>query len=212
LALPDAPGEHGKVTKKGAGKFLINGTTTFTGPIAVEKGEVELGGGGMVTLQGGVQIDGIGLLDLHNRNQDFALGAGSVSRVDGTVQLASGKALIVTNTASLSGTGTVERVTLQSGAILAKDKATGASLLRIASLTMAPGATVALTGYTEAEFRAGIAFVNGTNLSVPRGSQMTFTLNGVVHDYVAVRTIPDGSGGYQIVAYAYTPGTMVRVL
>jgi autotransporter-associated beta strand protein len=212
LALPDAPGEHGKVTKKGAGKFLINGTTTFTGPIAVEKGEVEVGGGGMVTLQGGVQVDGVGLLDLHNRNQDFTLGAGSASRVDGTVQLATGKALIVPGTASLSGTGTVERVTLQSGSTLAKDKATGAALLHIANLTMATGTTVALTGYTEAEFKAGIAIVNGTTLSVPRGSQMTFTLNGVARDYVALRTVPDGAGGYQVVAYSFIPGTLVRVL
>ena len=212
LALPDAPAEHGKVTKKGAGKFLINGTTTFTGPIAVQQGEVELGSSGMVTLQGGVQIDGVGLLDLHNRNQDFTLGAGSASRVDGTVQLASGKALIVPGTASLSGTGTVERVTLQSGSILAKDKTTGASLLHVANLTMAPGAAVALTGYTEAEFKAGIAFVNGTNLSVPRGSQMTFTLNGVVHDSVGLKTTPDGAGGYQISAYTFIPGTLILAL
>ena len=212
LALPDAPGEHGKLTKKGAGKFLINGTTTFTGPIAVEKGEIEVGGGGMVTLQGGVQIDGVGLLDLHNRNQDFTLGAGSASRVDGTVQLATGKALIVPGTASLSGTGTVERVTLQSGSTLAKDKTTGVSLLHIANLTMATGTKVALTGYSEAEFKAGIAIVNGANLSVPRGSQMTFTLNGVARDYVALRTVPDGAGGYQIVAYSFIPGTLVRVL
>ena len=211
LVLPDAPGEHGKLTKKGAGKFLINGTTTFTGPLAVEKGEVEVGGSGMVTLQGGVQIDGIGLLDLHNRNQDFTLGAGSASRVDGAVQLASGKALIVPGTASLSGTGTVERVTLQSGSILSKNKATGASLLHIANLTMAPGATVALTGYTEAEFRAGVTFVNGTSLNLPRASQMTFTLNGVVCDHVGLITTPDGAGGYQISAYTFISGTLMRV-
>ncbi len=212
LALPDASGEHGKLTKKGLGKFLVNGTTSFTGPIAVERGEVELGGGGMVTLQGGVQIDGLGLLDLHNRNQDFTLGAGSASRVDGTVQLASGKALIVPGTASLGGTGTLERVTLQSGSILAKDKTTGTALLHIANLTMEPGAKVALAGYTEAEFRAGITFVNGTSLSMPSAGQMTFTLDGVVHDYVALRTLPDGAGGYQVSAFAFIPGTLIRVL
>ena len=211
LELPDAPGEHGKLTKKGVGKFLVNGTTSFTGPVAVERGEVELGGSGLVTLQGGVQIDGAGLLDLHNRNQDFTLGIGSASRVDGTVQLAAGKALIVPGTASLSGTGTVERVTLQSGSILAKDKATGSALLRIANLTMAQGATVALTGYTEAEFREGIPFVNGANLNVPRANQMTFTLNGVVYDHVGLKTMPDGAGGYQLSAYSFNAGTLMRV-
>jgi T5SS/PEP-CTERM-associated repeat protein/autotransporter-associated beta strand protein len=212
LALPDAPGEHGKLTKKGEGKFLINGATTFTGPIAIEKGEVELGGSGLVTLQGGVQIDGAGLLDLHYRDLDFTLGAGSTSRVDGAVQLLTERALIVPGTASLSGTGTVERVTLQSGSILAKDKATGTALLRIANLTMAPGATVALTGYTEAEFRAGIPFVNGTTLSLPPASQMTFTLNGVANDYVGLKTVADGTGGYQISAYSFIAGTLIRVL
>ena len=212
LALPDAPGEHGQLTKRGGGIFILKGNTTFTGPIAVQQGEVEVGSSGMVTLQGGVQIDGAGLLDLHNRTQDFTLGSSSVSRVDGTVQLATGKALIVPGTASLSGTGTVERVTLQSGSILAKDKSTGTSLLHIANLTMAPGAKVALTGYTDAEFRAGITFVNGTNLSLPRGSQMTFTLNGVVYDHVGLRAIPDGAGGYQVSAYTFLSGTLMRVL
>lgn len=211
LPLPDAPGEHGKLTKKGAGKFLINGVTSFTGPIAVEKGEVELGGSGLVTLQGGVQIEGAGLLDLHNRNQDFTNGVGSVSRVDGTVQLAAGKALVVPGTASLSGTGTVERVTVQSGGILAKDKSTGAALLHVANLTMAPGATVALTGYTDAEFRTGIAFVNGTNLILPFAKQLTFTLNGVVYDHVGLKTTPDGAGGYQVSAYTFSSGTMMRI-
>jgi hypothetical protein len=103
-------------------------------------------------------------------------------------------------------------VTLRSGSILAKDNATGASLLHIANLTMAPGATVALTGYSEAEFRAGIAFVNGTSLSVPRGSQMTFTLNGAAHDYVALKTLSDGAGGYRVVAYSFVPGTLIRAL
>ncbi|HNX34062.1 MAG TPA: hypothetical protein PKM57_05505 [Kiritimatiellia bacterium] len=211
LALPDAPGEHGKLTKKGAGIFILKGSTSFTGPVAVEKGEVELGSSGLVTLQGGVQIEGAGLLDLHNRNQDFTNGVGSVSRVDGTVQLASGKALIIPGTASLSGTGTVDRVTVQSGGILAKDKATGASLLRIANLTMAPGAAVALTGYTEAEFKAGIPFVNGTSLSLPPAHQMTFTLNGEVYSPVGLKTSPDGAGGYQVSAYSYSNGTLLRV-
>jgi autotransporter-associated beta strand protein len=211
LALPDAPGEQGKLTKKGAGKFLINGVTSFTGPLAVEKGEVELGGSGLVTLQGGVQIEGAGLLDLHNRNQDFTNGVGSVSRVDGTVQLAAGKALVVPGTASLSGTGTVERVTLLSGGILAKDQATGSGLLHVANLTMAPGATVALTGYTEAEFKAGIPFVNGTSLSLPPAHQMTFTLNGEVYSPVGLKTTPDGAGGYQVSAYSYSNGTLLRV-
>lgn len=211
LALPDAPGEQGKLTKKGAGKFLINGVTSFTGPLAVEKGEVELGGSGLVTLQGGVQIEGAGLLDLHNRNQDFTNGVGSVSRVDGTVQLAAGKALVVPGTASLSGTGTVERVTLLSGGILAKDQSAGAALLHIANLTMAPGATVALTGYTEAEFKAGIPFVNGASLSLPPAHQMTFTLNGEVYSPVGLKTTPDGAGGYRVSAYSYSNGTLLRV-
>lgn len=209
LALPDAPGEQGKLTKKGAGKFLINGITSFTGPIAIEQGEIELGSSGMVTLQGGVQIDGAGLLDLHNRDQDFTLGAGSASRVDGSVQMVSNRVLIVSDTASLSGTGTVARVTLQSGSLLAKDKTTGASLLHIAYLTMAPGAKVALTGYTDDEFRAGITFVNGTNLSLPDAGQMTFTLNGVAQNYVALSSLPDGSGGYLISAHTFNPGTLI---
>ncbi len=209
LPLPDAPSEHGKLTKKGAGKFVVNGVTSFTGPIAVQQGEVELNTGGMVTLEGGVQIDGAGLLDLHNRNQDFTNGVGSVSRIDGTVQLASGRALIIPGTASLGGTGTVERVTVQSGGILARDKAAGASLLTVTNLTMEAGAKVALTGYTDAEFRAGITLLRGSDLTLPPGSQLTFTLNGVTQDHVAVRTVSDGAGAYQVLAYTYLPGTVI---
>jgi T5SS/PEP-CTERM-associated repeat protein len=211
LELPDATGENGKFTKKGLGKFTISGTTTFTGPIAVEVGEVELSGSGMVTLAGGVQIDGAALLDLHNRNQDFTMGAGSASRVDGTIEMASGKTLIFPATSSLSGTGTLERVTMQSGSTLVKNKLTGASNLSIANLTVNSGANIELTGYTATEFEEGITFINGTSLDLANAYGLNFTLNGVAYDYVALTATADGAGGYNISAHSFNPGTMIMV-
>jgi len=211
LSLPDAPGEQGRLTKKGAGIFTISGTTSFTGPIVIERGEVELSGSGMVTLAGGVQIDGAGLLDLHLRNQDFTMGAGSLSRIDGTVDLADGRSLIFPATATLSGTGTVVRVTLQSGSTLVKNSATGAANLRIAALTLAPGANVELTGYTDAEFRSGITFVNGASLTLPGAAQLNFTLNGVAYASVAVNTSANAAGGYDLTAHYFDPGTVIIV-
>jgi fibronectin-binding autotransporter adhesin len=211
LELPNATGEDGKLTKKGVGKFVINGNTTFTGPIAVEVGEVELNSGGMVTLAGGVQIDGGAWLDLHKRDQDFTMGAGSVSRVDGAIEMAAGRTLIFPSNSSLSGTGTLVNVTMQSGSTLVKDKATGASNLSIADLTMESGANIALTGYTLTEFEEGITFINGTSLNLPEVSALTFTLDDVVYEWVALTTTSDGVGGYNVTAHTYNPGTVIIV-
>ena len=211
LELPDADGEHGKLTKKGTGRFTISGTTTFTGPIVIEEGEVDLTSAGMVTLAGGVQIDGGAWLDLHLRDQDFSMGASSASRVDGTVELASGRALIFPATSSLTGTGTLERVTMQSGSTLVKNKNTGESTLSIANLTIDAGTNVELTGYTQAEFEEGITFIGGTNLDLPSDKDFNFTLNGTAYDWVAVTTTADGSGGYTVSAKSYDPGTVIVV-
>ena len=211
LELPDAAGENGKLTKKGVGRFVINGVTSFTGPIAVEEGEVELNTGGMVTLAGGVQIDGGAWLDLHLRDQDFSMGASSASRIDGTVEMASGRELIFPATSSLTGTGTLERVTMQSGSTLVKNKNTGESTLSIANLTIDAGTIVELTGYTQAEFEEGITFIGGTNLDLPSDKDFNFTLNDTAYDWVAVTTAADGSGGYTVSAKYYDPGTVIVV-
>jgi autotransporter-associated beta strand protein len=211
LSLPDAPGENGKLTKKGEGRFTISGTTTFTGPIAIEEGEVDLTSSGMVTLDGGVQIDGGAWLDLQARDQDFTMGAGSASRVDGTVEMASVRALIFPATSSLSGTGTLEHVTLQSGSTLVKNASSDESNLSIANLTIDSGANVELTGYTATEFEEGITFINGTSLNLANAYGLNFTLNGVGYDYVALTTTSDGAGSYNISAHSFTPGTMIMV-
>lgn len=211
LSLPDAAGEAGKLTKKGMGKFVVNGNTTFTGPIAIEEGEVELNTGGMVTLAGGVQIDGAAWLDLQKRNQDFTMGAGSVSRIDGTVEMASGRNLIFPSTSSLCGTGTLARVIMQSGSTLVKAKSTGTSNLSVANLTMELGSGIELAGYTAAEFEKGITFISATTLDLPSAYQLNFTLNGARYDYVALTTTSDGTGGFKVTAHSFNPGTVIIV-
>lgn len=204
--LSDAPGQQGKLGKRGLGKFTLNVSATFTGPVAVEAGELALGASGLVTLAGGCAVDGGALLNLSARALDFTLPAGTFSRVDGEVRLASGKTLTVTNGATLSGTGVVGRVVFAAGAQLARSAASGGAVLHAAECVIPAGATIALTGYTAQALRQGVAVVAGGSLTVAQGGGVAVTLDGVAQSPVALRV----SGG-TLTAYSYNPGTLIRV-
>jgi autotransporter-associated beta strand protein len=206
LVLPDAAGEHGRLVKKGAGVFTLNAANTFTGPVVVQGGTLALGGSGLITLAGGCVVEGGALLDLSARTLDFTLPAGTVSRVDGELRLASGKTLTVTNGATLSGTGVVGRVVLASGATLARDASSGSALLRATECVIPAGATIALAGYSTNALWQGVSVVAGTTLTVAQGGAVAVTLDGVPQSPVALRV----SGGV-LTAQRVNPGTLFTV-
>ncbi len=206
LPLPDAEGEHGRFVKKGAGTFTLSASNTFTGPVVVEAGELALGSAGLVTLEGGCEVDGGALLNLSARSLDFTLPSGTVSRVDGELRLASGKTLAVANGAALGGTGTVGRVTFASGATLARRASDGSDLLRVTECVIPEGAAIALTGYTVEELWQGITVLSGTTLNVSQGCTVNVLLNGEKQPSVALRV----SGG-TLTAQRVNPGTMVTL-
>ncbi len=204
--LPDADGEHGKLGKRGQGKFTLNVNATFTGPVVVEGGELALGASGLITLAGGCEIDGGALLNLSARSLDFTLPAGTVSRVDGELRLASAKTLTVASGATLGGTGTVGRVVFESGAALSRRASDGAALLTAAECVIPAGATLALSGYTAEELRQGVQVVAAGTLSVAGGHTVAVTLDGVPQASVALRV----SGGV-LTAMLFNPGTLISV-
>ena len=203
--LPDAAGEHGKLGKRGAGKFTLNASATFSGPVVVEGGELALGPSGLITLAGGCEVDGGALLNLSARTLDFTLPAGTVSRVDGELRLASGKTLTVASGATLGGTGVVGRVVLEAGAVLLRSAANGASLLTAAECVVQSGSVLALTGFTAEELRAGIPVLACG--AVTLGSGVAVTLEGVPQEHVALSV----TGGILRV-YSYEPGTLIQMM
>ncbi len=204
--LPDAAGEHGKLGKRGPGKFTLNTGATFTGPVVVEAGELALGSSGLITLAGGCGINGGALLNLAARNLDFTLPSGTVSRVDGELRLASGRTLFVTNGATLGGTGSVGRVVFAPGATLARSASDGDALLHAAECVLPAGAVIALTGYAVEALRQGVAVLEGTSLDVAQGGVVAVTLDGVPQPTVALRV-----AGGTLTAHTYEPGTLFTV-
>ncbi len=204
--LPDALGGHGKLGKRGLGKFELRGNTTFTGPVVVEGGELTLGSSGLITLAGGCQIDGGALLNLSARALDFTLPAGTVSRVDGELRLAVGKTLTVASGATLGGTGTVGRVVFEAGATLSRSAAHGAALLNAAECVLPAGAVISLTGYSEADLLQGVTVVSAGTLNLAPAASVTVLLDGVPQSPVALRV----SGGTLTVS-SYNPATLIRV-
>ena len=204
--LPDAPGQHGKLGKRGLGTLTLNASETFTGPVTVEAGELALGTSGLIALAGGCEIEGGALLNLTNRVLNFTLPNGTVSRVDGELRLASGKTLTVTNGATLNGTGVVGRVVFASGATLARSAASGGAVLQAAECVLPTGAVIALTGYTAQDLRQGVAIIVSATMSVAQGGSVSVMLNGVAQSHVALRA----SGG-MLTAFSYNPGTLIRV-
>lgn len=205
--LPDAAGERGRLVKRGAGTFTLNASATFTGPVVVEGGVLALGAGGLLTLAGGCEVAGGGLLNLSARSLDFALPAGTVSRVDGELRLAGGKTLTVADGATLGGTGVVGRVVFAGGATLERRADAGGALLQAGELTVPAGATLALAGFTLAELRQGVAVAAAGSFTVAGGGTVAVTLDGAPSALpVALRV----SGGV-LTAFAYDPGTLLRV-
>jgi autotransporter-associated beta strand protein/T5SS/PEP-CTERM-associated repeat protein len=207
LALPDADGEHGRLVKKGAGVFTLNADNSFTGPVVVEGGELALGAGGLITLAGGCEVDGGALLNLSARALDFTLPAGTVSRIDGELRLASGKTLTVASGATLSGTGTVGRVALESGATFARAAAAGGALMNVGVLVIPAGATINLTGYTAEELWPGIQIVSGGTLSVAQGGSVNVTLDGAASQAPVALRVSNGA----LTAFSYNPGTLIKL-
>lgn len=205
LVLPDADGEHGRFVKQGAGTFTLNAANTFTGPVVVEGGTLALGASGLVTLAGGCSVSGGALLNLSARTLDFTLPAGTVSRVDGELRLASGRTLTVANGAALGGTGVVGRVVFESGAALVRDAADGGALLAADECVLPSGSVIALNGFTEQDLRQGVRVVAAAMLSVAPGGGVSVLLDGVAQDPVALRVV-DG----QLTAYSYSRGTLIR--
>lgn len=206
LVLPDADGEHGRLVKMGAGTFTLYAANTFTGPVVVEGGELALSSSGLISLAGGCEIDDGALLNLSARTLDFTLPAGTASRIDGELRLASGKSLTVADGATLSGTGTVGRVVLESGATFARNAAAGGALMAAGELVIPAGAVINLIGYSAEELRQGITVVSGGSLSVAQGGVVAVALDGAAQDYVGLSV----SGGI-LRAYSYEPGTLIRV-
>jgi len=202
--LPDAPGEHGLFGKRGDGTFTLNANTTFTGPVVVEQGTLALGSSGLISLAGGCTVNGGALLNLSARALDFTLATDTLSRIDGEMRLASGKTVIVANGATLSGTGTIDRVVLEAGATFAR-MASDAETMRINTLDIPTGANVALTGYTLQDLRNGVAVATVSAATVSR--TCTVTLNGVpIQTPLAFRT-----DNTVLTVFSYNPGTIIRV-
>ena len=205
--LPDAPGEHGRLVKRGAGKFTLNVSATFTGPVAVEGGELALGASGLITLAGGCEVGGGALLNLSARALDFALPAGTVSHVDGELRLASAQALTVASGATLGGTGTLGRVVFEAGATLSRSAASGAALLTASPCVIPAGAAVALTGgYTAADLRNGIQLLSSASLSVAPGGGVSVTLDGVPQEHVVLSV-----EGNVLSVRSFDPGLILMV-
>ena len=207
LVFPDEAGARGRLVKKGAGVFTLNAASTFTGPAVVQGGALALGASGLITLAGGCEVDGGALLNLSARALDFTLPAGTVSRVDGELRLASGQTLTVASGATLCGTGMLGRVVFESGATLSRSAASGAALLTAAPCVISSGAVIALTGgYTANDLRNGIQVLFGSSLSVAQGGSVAVTLDGVPQEHVALRVAGD-----VLTAFSYEPGTVISV-
>lgn len=202
--LPDAPGEHGLLGKRGEGTFTLNANMSFTGPVVVEQGTLALGSSGLISLAGGCTVYGGALLDLSARTLDFTLPTGTNSHIDGELRLASGKTVTVANGATLSGTGTVDRVTLETGATLTR-AAADVGTLTINTLNIPAGATVALTGYTLEDLKNGIALATVTTANASRAC--TLTLDNVQVEAPFVFRVVNNV----LSVATYNPGTLIRI-
>ena len=203
--LPDAPGEHGLLGKRGDGTFTLNASMTFTGPVVVEQGTLALGSSGLISLAGGCTVSGSALLNLSARTLDFTLPTGTVSRIDGEMRLASGKTVTVANGATLSGTGRVDRVSFEAGATFIRT-ASDTGMMQINTLDIPSGATLALSGYTLEDLKNGIPLATVTTATVSR--TCTVTLDNVPLQAPFTFRIDNNT----LSLATYNPCTLIRIL
>jgi len=183
-ALQNASGEAGSIAKKGAGTLTLVGTRTATGSVSVLVGTLAMG-------------------------NTVAVSAGT-SRIDGTLTLAADNRLIVGAGASLAGTGTVARVTLQDNAVFARAKADNAvTPLLVSDCAADNRLRVALTGYSLSDVKASSIPLISTPAAFVDAGKVTVTLDGQTNSCVKVKTV--ASGSRQILTVAYSAGTVIAV-
>ena len=181
--LQDAAGESGSVTKKGAGSLTLAGTRAATGPVSVL--------GGTLVVSNGVTV------------------TAGTSRIDGTLALTSDNRLTVGAGATLSGTGTVTRLTLVDGAVFARAKADGAAIpLTVADCVAGGKIAVLLSGYDLAELKKSLPLISVPNVFVDP-SKVTVTLNGQTN--ARLRTKYVNVSGRQVLCVFYFEGTLIAV-
>jgi len=181
--LKDATGEAGSVTKKGAGVLTLSGVRTATGPVSVLGGTLVASNGVIVT-------------------------AGT-SRIDGTLSLTPDNRLTIGTGATLSGTGTVTRLTLSDNAVYARAKADDA----VTPLTVGAGAadgplTIALTGYALKDLIASVQLISAPTAFADL-AKVTVTLNGQTNSRLIAKYV--SVGGQQVLCASYSVGTMISV-
>ena len=181
--LQNAEGEAGSITKKGAGTLTLVGTRAATGSVSVL----------------------VGTLVMSN---NVAVSAGT-SRINGTLTLSADNRLIVGTGATLAGTGTVARVTLQDNAVFARAKADNAvTPLVVSDCVASDRLTIALTGYTLEDLKATLPLIRLPTATVDTG-KVTVTLNGQANPFLFAKYVADGS--QQVLSASYSVGTMVLV-
>jgi len=189
------PGFAGRCAKRGEGKVtLTSSSNTFTGLVKVEQGELAVSG--TIYLTGGVAIDAGAVLNLSAGTvRDAMTGAGTTSRVDGALCLASGGVLTNGVGSVFSGSGVVTGgVTFAAGSVWAQDEVLYAGPLKVTGMmSFEQGAVVSLTGYSVEELSSGIALAQAVGAGSFRLSgKIPVTLNGASHPYWWANVSNDG--------------------
>lgn len=181
--LQNAEGEAGSITKKGAGTLTLAGVRTATGQVSVLGGTLVM-------------------------SNTVAVSAGT-SRIDGTLTLSVDNRLTVGTGASLAGTGSVARVTLQDNAVFARAKADNAvTPLVVSDCVESDRLTIALTGYTLGELKTTLPLIRMPTTAIDTG-KVTVTLNGQMNAFLFAKYVADGA--QQVLSVSYSSGTMVLV-
>jgi hypothetical protein len=181
--LQNASGEAGSITKKGLGTLTLVGTRAATGSVSVLVGTLVM-------------------------STNLAVSAGT-SRINGTLTLSADNRLIVGTGATLAGTGTVARVTLQDNAVFARAKADNAvTPLSVSDCAASDRLTIALTGYTLEDLKTTLPLIRMPTATVDTG-KVTVTLNGQANPFLFAKYVSDGS--QQVLSASYSVGTMVLV-
>jgi len=213
--LSNETGHAGSFTKTGAGVLtLTSPDNAFTGRVAVEQGELAVSGA--IYLTGGVAVEPGATLNLASATvRDAMTAPGTSSRIDGVLRLKDGGALTNGVGASLCGGGVVTgSVVFAEGSAWAQDKSESAGYTHPLHVTgdtvFRAGTSVALTGYTVEDLKAGVPLVKAVGsgtLRVP--GLIPVTLDGASHRYWWAKVSNDG----KTLTAAFIPmGTIIRLL